>query len=287
MKPTQCVFNPTAALRRVFIHNPLLTTQPSGQIILPRILLPSVVAPRLQQQQQHAFSTQTVLRNKYSSAKQDKDVSDRGSAGLRDRAIQNEYPLVHLRDEVTGKLSEPIAPSEILRGLSKRENSLVVIALPSEKGPQYPICRIIDLKKEREQQAALKAKQKLQERQRNADKELEINWAIAQNDLNMKFNQLKKFLDKGFVVQLTLLKKTKRGKRDASADEIKALLSRVEQELQDIPGTKEIKRTGAVGKNLTIIVQGTKGAVTAAESTPASAPLPAGADATGSSSEGV
>lgn len=271
MKPTQCLFSPAAALRRVFIQN-ALATQSSRQLVLPRLLLPAVVTPRLQ----HPLSTQAALRNKYATKP---ETSGSGFEKLRDQHIQDVYPLVHFRDEATGKLSEPTPPSQIWRKLSRREQALVVIALPSEKGPQYPICRIIDRIAEREQREALRAKQKQQDKLRNADKELEINWAIAPHDLNLKLNQLRKFLDKGFTVQLNLLQKSKRGKRSATVDEVKALMDKLNQEIQNIPGAKEIKRTGTVGKSFTVIVQGTKGAVTAAESAAAGVANPVVADA--------
>jgi len=123
--------------------------------------------------------------------------------------------------------------------------------------PEYPICRIVDVKAERAAQQ-LKEKDEMH-RLSVRTKELELNWAIAPNDLERSLKQLRNFLEKGYFVQVSLLRKFKRGKRVATEDEVKALLQRVDEAIKEISGVRETKkREGVMGKQLKLSLQGTK-----------------------------
>lgn len=129
-------------------------------------------------------------------------------------------------------------------------------------GPKYPICNIVDRKAEREN----RHKAVLAERhKKEVDKEIEINWGIAQHDLQLKLRRMQQFLDKGYKVQLTLMKNTKRGKKLPTMDECKVLLNTVEEAINQIPEVKDAKpREGQVGRTWRATLQGTKGSLTAA-----------------------
>ena len=249
MKVTQCAFNSAVALRRVFINN-ALATQRSGQLVLPRVLLPSLAEP----QPRRAFTIQSPLFSK-----------EQPGRLIRDLHIKS--PFVHVRDPETGQLSGPTSPQDILRTLNTKEFSLVVVADPETQnfgpnGPKYPICNIVDRKAERENrhQAVLAERHK-----KEVDKEIEINWGIAEHDLQLKMRRLRQFLDKGYKVQLTLMRKMKRGKKLATIDECKVLLNTVEEAINQLPGVKDAKpRDGQVGRIWRATLQGTKGSLTAA-----------------------
>ena len=266
MKGAQCAFDSAAALRRVFIKHALAAHVP-GQLVLSRLLLPLVVS----QQQRCAFSIQHALLRGWKSGS--KQTSASGQVALpRDRAIKD--PYVVLRDSETGRLSEPQRPRDILRRLDIAKESLVMIVdpdhAPKDAGedieeeaehededsnqPRYPICVIID---RRAEDVALKAKAKEARKRAIAEKEIELNWAIAPNDLNTRMRQLKTFLSKGYRVHVLLQKNTKRNKRTATDEEAKAVLQKVKDAAVEVPGTKETKpMDGVVGKQVKLVFQG-------------------------------
>ncbi|KAK3359291.1 hypothetical protein B0T25DRAFT_93497 [Lasiosphaeria hispida] len=267
MRGSQCLFSPAAALRRVFINNALAPGCPS-QLVLPRLLVPFSISP----QPRSSFSAQRALLIRYNKQ------SERPGTGNTPRDFSIRSPFVHVRNDDTGRLSEPQRTKDLLRSLDLDRESLVVIADPGKKKgkgdeeaeenldpdtPRYPICRIIDKKAE---MATQLAKNKELRKIRVMEKEIELNWAIAPNDLNTRLKQLKSFLNKGFRVQLLLLKKAKRGKRTASDEEAKALLATVKDFIKQVPETREVKpMEGAVGKQIKFTLQGAKVAATPAD----------------------
>ncbi|KAK0720456.1 hypothetical protein B0H67DRAFT_576154 [Lasiosphaeris hirsuta] len=269
MRGSQCLFSPAAALRKVFINN-ALAPGCHGQLDLPQLLVPSSISPQLRS----SFSTQRALLIRYGKNQSEKPGTDKTP---RDFSIRS--PFVHVRNDDTGRLSEPQRTKDLLRSLDLDSESLVVIADPTKKKgkgnedgnevgeedldpntPRYPICRIVD---KRAEMAIQLAKNKELRKSKVMVKEIELNWAIAPNDLNTRLKQLKGFLNKGFRVQVLLLKKAKRGKRTASDEEAKALLATVKEFIEQVPETKEVKPIeGFVGKQIKLTLQGTK--VTAA-----------------------
>ncbi|ORY71897.1 uncharacterized protein BCR38DRAFT_404928 [Pseudomassariella vexata] len=105
--------------------------------------------------------------------------------------------------------------------------------------PPAPICRIMD-----KHAAAAKLEQQMKEARKKsvAFKELELNWAIAENDLGYKLKQLRKFFEKGMKVEIMLAKK--RQGRAASREEGDALLERLREAAREV----EAKETKCEGK---------------------------------------
>jgi translation initiation factor IF-3 len=151
-------------------------------------------------------------------------------------------------------------------------DSLVLLAAPrtdaSFKGPQYPICRIIDRTAEAAAQTAQAEKSAAKKKEKS--KELELNWAIAPHDLRTKMTQLKRFLGKGYHVTVTLMNLKKRDKRRASADEAKEVLKAVEATITEVPGAKETKpREGSVGDIVVLSLHAPAGSAARAAAAPA------------------
>ncbi|KAK0635420.1 hypothetical protein B0T17DRAFT_516235 [Bombardia bombarda] len=258
MRGSQCIFNSANALRRVFISNARAAEAPQH---LQGLLLPTL---KLSQQQQPRclFSTQRALLAK--------------SYGPKPTAPRNGLPFneripglwVHIRPEDSSKLSEPLLKSKVLQGLDLQRYTLQMIAMPpspqpddqpgadgkARPKPEYPICKIVDRKVEAEEQAQ---KKKQARKKVVGTKELELNWAIAINDLNTKLKQLKTFLSKGYTVQILMLNNTKRNKRKATADEAKAVLAAVREAAESVPGTRETKTMdGQLNKQIRMVFQG-------------------------------
>ena len=278
MRGSKCLFNPATALRRVFINNSALSQEArGGQLVLQRICLPFVKPAR---QSRCSVAFQPTLHDRKSSTLSDKTLA-KLSDRLRDREIADKYGYILLRDETTGRLSEPRRPQDILRELNLLDQSLVVLMDPSEmkkpagRLPEYPICCIVNRRAER----AAKGEKVVKDRAAGAAgapkeskfKEIELNWAIAINDLNVRLRQLRTFLNKGYFVQVTLLKKSKKGqsRKIVDLEQAKKLLQMVQETIGEIPGAKEVKpMQGHVGRMIKIRLKGTKVAPKSQDSAP-------------------
>ncbi|KAK3328428.1 hypothetical protein B0T19DRAFT_424505 [Cercophora scortea] len=277
MKGSQCLFNSAAALRKVFINNAVALEAPASAR-LQRLLVPSsfatsfatsssplpspTVRPALQPRR--CLSTQRALLNKPGQKNRQFGPQSVKKTGLpSDLEIQSVF--VHLRNE-DRSLSEPQKTADLLRSLDLRKQRLQVVGIPSplvgieaqsEPGrvrPRYPICVIIDRRAEEREHAA---KNKVLRKKAVATKELEVNWAIAPNDLNTRMKQLKNFLSKGCLVQILLMRNIKRNKRQATMDEAKEVLRIVREAAEEVPGAKEVKKMeGTVGNQIKMIFQG-------------------------------
>ncbi|KAL2119198.1 hypothetical protein VTJ04DRAFT_6158 [Mycothermus thermophilus] len=251
MRASQCLLSPANALRRVF-----LATTWDSPVYLHRLLVPAISQPHPLSSvspSYRPFTTHRVtqFRNhvpRLSNARSS-NPSDPGS--LRDYDIPFPYVQVRLED---GSLSPPTSKRNVLNNMNLEKESLVLLALPRKdgetKGPEYPICRIVDRAEERRAQKQEKAAQKAA---KITSKELEINWAIAPHDLKTKMNQLGKFLEKGYKVKVTLKHPKEKNKRRASLEEAQQVLKTVEELMASKAGTREEKgREGSVGGMLVL-----------------------------------
>lgn len=268
MNNSKCLFNSAIALRRVFLNNVLASDAVASRRQAKSLLLPS--SRQLQRQQTRSFSIQKPLLRLGFKAKTPSTNEAPSTRLQRDREIR--APFVHLAGP--GGLSEPQRTQDILNDLSAFE-SLQVVSMPAPKKepaeeddgrarPQWPVCRIVDLKKLRQEE---KDKKKEERKKSVGSKELEINWGIAMNDLEMtKLKQLRKFLCKGMTVQITLVAKAKSrksGKKHiASADEAKQIVKAIKGAVEAVPGSIEVKAEGDVGKQMMLIFQGPSGGYT-------------------------
>lgn len=188
------------------------------------------------------------------------------------------YPWIQLRKE-DGRLTEPQRTNLVLKKLNMSVDTLILLAAPKtddlDSGPEYPICRIGNRKVEREAELERLAMKK--STPKIVTKDLEINWAIAPNDLRTRMTQLKNFLAKGRQVRVTLRHPKLRRKKRASPDEAKVILKEVESAAAEVPGAKETKpREGVVGEMLVLLLHAPrKAAKASAEAASASVSEPA------------
>lgn len=156
------------------------------------------------------------------------------------------------------RLSEPLSVKDILAGLDRKTESLEVQCVPDRGDPtslRWPLAKIVNKKEE----LARKQKEKEQLKKQaatNKEKELEFNWALAPNDVDHKLRTLKKFLAKGWKVQLLLLKKSGKGAK-ATKKEAEALLEKIVEAMAEVRGSKEWKRReGALLGSMKLFLQG-------------------------------
>ncbi|ERS99051.1 hypothetical protein HMPREF1624_04246 [Sporothrix schenckii ATCC 58251] len=176
----------------------------------------------------------------------------------RNNAITFSHVLLPQED---GTLGLPERTEDVLRRIDRRNNALVVVAMPQSNNDEYqpegerqaalaeamrrfPVCRIVDTKAER--QAA--DEERLAARKKKVGKkELEINWAIDLHNLGFRLVKLREFLDKGLYVEIRLMfKSAKSGKRRATLEEAEEVLRRIRATIDEVPGTVETKPTEGV-----------------------------------------
>ncbi|KAL1841721.1 hypothetical protein VTJ49DRAFT_6695 [Mycothermus thermophilus] len=258
MRSSQCLCNSATALRRVFINNAAATWDTSGQ--LQRLLLPAISNSKPLQHSSSSpphrpFTTHLVTQFRGRSPGPPAGLLKPAAPGpLRDYDIP--FPWVQLRNE-NGTLSPPQEKSAILKKLNPVRQSLVLLAFPrtdeSSKGPEYPICRIVDRQEELAKAKEKLAQEKAKKGPKVVEKELEINWAIAPHDLRTRMNQLAKFLAKGYKVKVTMSHPKRKDKKRASLVEAKQVLKTVEETISEVSGAEEEKaREGDVGTTLVL-----------------------------------
>ncbi|CAK7265316.1 hypothetical protein SEPCBS119000_001450 [Sporothrix epigloea] len=173
----------------------------------------------------------------------------------RDRDIA--YSHVILQNP-NGSLSDPRPTGAVMRGLHSITESLVMLAYPDTEGPRenpttrFPICTIVNRIAERKQEADLLAAAR---KKAVAKKELELSWGIESHDLGHRLKKLHEFLDKGLLVEMTLMRK--KGKREATKPEANELLRRIRETIAAVPGAKETKAMeGELLRTVRLTLQG-------------------------------
>ncbi|CAK7224245.1 hypothetical protein SCUCBS95973_005451 [Sporothrix curviconia] len=173
----------------------------------------------------------------------------------RDRDIASNYVILQNAD---GSLSAPVQTSTVLRGLHRITESLVMLSYANTDGPRsdpqsrFPICVVVNRIEERKQEADLRAAAR---KKGVAKKELELAWGIDTHDLGHRLKKLKGFLEKGLLVEMTLMRK--KGKRVATLPEAKELLKRIRETIAAVPGAKETKpMEGELLHSVRLAIQG-------------------------------
>tara|TARA_Y100000310_G_C20629112_1_gene787610 strand:- start:184 stop:714 length:531 start_codon:yes stop_codon:yes gene_type:complete len=140
--------------------------------------------------------------------------SDRSGKSDQNR-VNEQIRSVHvfLIDEEGGSVGK-IDTSIALKMAKDKELDLVQVAY--NKQDNLPVCKILDYGKLKYDKTKGKSKSKTKSQQQ---KEIKIGFNIAQHDLDIKLNQIKKFLSKGFSVKYSLqLKGRQKGNKDAALE---------------------------------------------------------------------
>ena len=265
MKPSTCLFNSAAALQRVFLRNasisegstclkrsvlaPTFSSETESLSVPPPRRYASTAAPRNNKDYFVRSLNQTNYRSRPATP-------IKFGEGYRVRDSEIRYSMIQLKlpAEEGGGVSEPQYTQHVLRRVNLETHSLVIRAMPSpEEGRDYAVCEVVDRKAEFKSMVEMK-KKKQQEKAKQVSKELEINWAVAPHDLKTKLNQLEKFLNKGYKVELRLMGQQKKSKKKASVAEMQNVMASVEEAIVKL-GSKEYKpREGAVGQTGTVML---------------------------------
>ena len=147
-------------------------------------------------------------------------------------------PRVQCVDEASNALLPPQSPYDILREMDRKTQFLVEMA-PATDG-NFAICRILPRQQVLEYERAKSKKPRTKE---TLMKQMEINWAIGQNDLQHKLDRLQGFLNEGRRVEMILAKKQNRGKKgkDPTREERRKLVDSIRNFARGLPGVIEWK----------------------------------------------
>lgn len=140
-----------------------------------------------------------------------------------------------------GKLGPVQYLNFTLHGLNRDEEHLVQVG-KIDDDPTGPIAVVkvyqkAELMKQKLEKAKLAREQKKAVRDK-APKQIELNWAIGQHDLELKLGQLESFLEKGKTVEVILAPKKKQ--RRATREEGEAVLDQIREKLVQVGG-KEVR----------------------------------------------
>lgn len=180
-------------------------------------------------------------------------------------AIQKEYILdediparqVQLRDSGTGKLLEAQSTFSLLRSINRDTEVVRALATPPGQPAIVEVTTkeiLLDRLKQKQLQAASVEKVKRDSK----PKQIELNWAIGGNDLDMKMKQLRQFVEKGKKVEILLA--AKKRQRKATPEEANTVVQEIRKTVDEIEGCRELKPLdGKIGGQALITVGKQKG----------------------------
>lgn len=169
---------------------------------------------------------------------------------------------LYLVDPATGKREEePRTRYDILNRLNRDTHRLVQLSPDEPDNPNFiPVCKVTSKKEQYEiEQKAKKAQKerKAESAKVNSVKTLELNWAIDSNDLAHRLERVAEFLAEGRRVEIMLAAKKKGRGRKATQEECEAVLKKIYDTIDAVPGARELKKLdGKMGQFATIVLQG-------------------------------
>lgn len=167
------------------------------------------------------------------------------------KAPQNEaiqYKSVQLAHD-DGTVSVMIPIRQVLRSFDRTEFALVELLPPSKS--HGPICKIMNRRALRELEYARSRPAKPK-----TAKRVELNWTIDPNDLEVRMNQVRSFIEKGKKVELVLAPKLR--KRKATLEEAQKTLDLVKKNIEDMGAVQSKPMTGTMLAQVQFKLEGKK-----------------------------
>lgn len=151
------------------------------------------------------------------------------------------------------KLSDPQDLRELLRRIDRTDNHVLQLSKPGES--DTAIVQVVQrkdlIKRINDKETA--ERQVKQAQKDKKPKQIELNWAISSNDLQLKMKQLEEFLRKGKKVELLLA--PKRHQRKATPDEAEALIKAIREKIEEVGAAEVAPMEGAILKQATMTVK--------------------------------
>ncbi|KAF4451466.1 translation initiation factor if-3 [Fusarium austroafricanum] len=273
MNSFACLQSSRRALHRVFIeHETLLTRQ----------FLPAQRTLPIYQNRLFSASPLQLKGRRQNSRKEEPETDDLDSEDRPERFVVDRRYTTQKAFEQSGRdrlpqdfeitdpkimvldngvFDGPFVTRNVLSRLPDTESLRMItpyiIGDPKANKPnQYAICKIVNKRDEYERQRELKQRQRLSKMATPKQKEIEMSWAISDNDFQMKTNQLIDFLSKGDKVEIVLGFKKKGQKKRTSEETAEEVWAKVRKLVEDL-GSREYKPSeGEVGRTMRVYVQG-------------------------------
>ncbi|OAL00177.1 hypothetical protein IQ06DRAFT_276805 [Phaeosphaeriaceae sp. SRC1lsM3a] len=255
MPPTHLT-STSRALYRIFIAPTLgLRSQQTPNATVPLLFTPAF-APHTRTSPPGPISMRTLTYKKDTSRHA---ITDHYTI---DRAIPG--PYINLVDE-EGTYHPSVPLSDALAQINRTTQYLVQMSeskvdefgnLDPNDVPVVKVVSKIALREQHQRKLELARRQAKGLGAGPAPKNLELNWAIAPGDLKHRLGRLKEFLDEGRKVEIMLGPK-KKG-RAATEDEVRGVMISIEEVVQEVKGSREVKRQGNVGGVLMVTLEGKK-----------------------------
>ena len=174
---------------------------------------------------------------------------ERYLAGLR-RDSQIDTSQVRVRGP--DGLSESQTLRGLLRGIDSRRQTVIQLSKPGEH--EVAIVELVTFDKLREQLRArdIAEKEKRAEQREKKTKQIELNWAIGSNDLQMKMKQMEGFLSEGKKVEILLA--PKRHARRATVEEAEKVMKLIGEKLEEVDA-RAVSKDGQLLKQVTMTVR--------------------------------
>ncbi len=166
---------------------------------------------------------------------------------------QIDTPEVRVKSDDGGGLSEPRDLFQVLDSIDRSTQHVLQLSKPGEH--EYAVVRVVQrkdlIKQIRDKEDA--ARQAKMAQKEKKPKQIELNWAISSNDLQLKLKQMEDFLRKGKKVELMLA--AKRHQRKASIEEAEALMRTIKDKLNEIGAIEVAPMEGGLLKQALMTVK--------------------------------
>jgi translation initiation factor IF-3 len=160
-----------------------------------------------------------------------------------------------------GLISGPHVTRVVLERLDSSESLRMVNpyvpAKPKENRiAEFALCKIVNKKEEYLRQREVKERKRVAKSTTVKNKELELNWAIGDNDLQTKMRQLTGFFEKGSRVEIAMGRK--KGRRKVEEAEAQEVLAKVKKGIEEAGGREYKAMDGQVSRTLRLYYEGGK-----------------------------
>ncbi|KAI1608276.1 translation initiation factor IF-3 [Exophiala viscosa] len=157
-----------------------------------------------------------------------------------------------VREKKDNKLSDPIDLYELLRQIDRADSHVLQLSKPGDSEAIVQIVQRKDLIKRLNDKETAERQVKQAQKEKKP-KQIELNWAISGNDLQLKMKQLEEFLRKGKKVELLLA--PKRHQRKATPEEAQALVQAIKEKVQEVGAAETAPMDGAILRQATMTVK--------------------------------
>ncbi|KAL2413536.1 hypothetical protein ABEF95_001430 [Exophiala dermatitidis] len=152
-----------------------------------------------------------------------------------------------------GKISPPVDLRRVLGSIDRTTSHILQLSKPGEH--EFAIVQVVEradlIKQIKDKEAAQRRVQHAQKDKK--PKQIELNWAISPNDLQLKLRQMEDFLRKGKKVEILLA--SKRRQRKASQEEAETLLKTLKEKIQELGAVEVTPMEGGLLRQAKLTVK--------------------------------